>query len=217
LLYPDICLACGNSLAGNEYYICTKCLGNLPLTNFWNQPENPVEQLFWGRVKIEFAAAYLYFEKGSHFQNIFHELKYKGKKDVGVLLGKLYGQKLCESRFNEIDLIIPIPLHKSRMHQRGYNQSELIAQGISESMNKPVDTKSVIRIKATKTQTSRSRYERWLNVEGIFKCIDKSPLENKHVLIVDDIVTTGATTESLIQEISDIPGIKISVVALAVA
>jgi ComF family protein len=173
--------------------------------------------LFWGRAKIENAAAFLYFEKGTKFQNIFHELKYNGKKDLGVLLGSLYGRKLADSRFNCAELIIPVPLHKKRYNQRGYNQSELIAEGLSEVMKVPVDTASVIRTKATKTQTSRSRYERWLNVEGIYKCTDRKKLENKHVLIIDDIITTGATTESLIQEISDIPGIKISVAVLAVA
>lgn len=173
--------------------------------------------MFWGRVKIEHAAAFLYFEKESKFQNIFHELKYNGKKELGIFLGNLYGRKLVESRFNSVDLILPVPLHKTRRNKRGYNQSELIALGISECIKKPVDTNSVMRTKATKTQTSRSRYERWLNVEGIFKCVDKSLLENKHVLVIDDIITTGATTESLIQEISDVPGIKISVAVLAVA
>lgn len=173
--------------------------------------------LFWGRAKIESASAFLYFEKGSRYQNIFHELKYKGKKDLGILLGNLYGKKLAESRFNNIDIIIPVPLHQSRLNQRGYNQSEVIAIGLAETMQKTIDIKSVIRVKATKTQTSHSRYERWRNVEGIFACIEREQLENKHILIVDDIVTTGATTESLIQELAGIRGIKISVAVLAVA
>ncbi|MBN2484445.1 MAG: ComF family protein [Bacteroidales bacterium] len=192
-------------------------MANLPITNFWQQPSNPVEQLFWGRANIEFGAAFLYFEKGSKFQNIFHELKYHGKKDVGVFMGKLFGRKLADSRFRSVDLLLPVPLHKSRMNQRGYNQSECIAQGISEIMLKPIDNNSVIRKKATSTQTSRSRYDRWLNVERIYECKNPHLLENKHVLLIDDIITTGATTESLIQEISAIKGIKVSVATLAIA
>jgi ComF family protein len=210
-------MACGNPLSGNEQFLCTHCILNLPYTNYWNQPDNPVEKLFWGRVRIEHAAAFLYFEKGSHFQNIFHELKYKGKKELGIYLGSLFGRKLSENRFQQIDCILPVPLHKSRLQQRGYNQSECIAQGISEALKKPVVSNAVARIKATKTQTSRSRYERWKNVEGIFECIDAESLKNKHVLVIDDIITTAATTESLIQSLSGIEGIKISVAALAVA
>ena len=190
----------------------------MPYTNYWNHPENPVEQLFWGRVKVERAVSFLFFEKGSIFQHLFHELKYNGKKELGILFGRLFGKKLTESNFdNTIDVIVPVPLHKSRQRKRGYNQSEQIAIGISESLKKPVCNHLLIRQIASKTQTRRSRYERWQNVEGIFKCTDQQFLENKHVLIVDDVITTGATTEALIQEIAGINNIKISVATLAIA
>jgi ComF family protein len=217
LFFPNVCVACEDSLAGNERYLCTKCLALLPQTNYCNQPGNPVEQLFWGRVPVENGTAFLFFEKGSNYQNIFHQLKYKGRKELGTMLGKLFGQKLAEGRFQSVDLILPVPLHKSRERNRGYNQSDVIASGIAEAMNIPVVNTAVIRVKATRTQTQRNRYDRWLNVEGIFKCLYPALLENKHVLIVDDIITTGATTESLMQELSKIKGLKFSVAALAVA
>jgi ComF family protein len=217
LLFPNICIACKNALAGNEQYICTNCMANLPTTNFWLQNNNPIEKIFWGRVPVVAAASFSYFEKDSRLQHILHHLKYKGKSEVGILLGKAFGYKLIDSRFNTIDLIIPVPLHKLRQRQRGYNQSEMIAKGLSIAMKKPMLSNSVSRLIATKSQTNKKRYDRWLNVEGVFNIEHPKTLENKHLLIVDDVITTGATLESLIQEVLKVPGVQVSVVTLATA
>ena len=217
LFFPNICVACGTALAGNEKYACTNCLANLALTNFWKHKNNPIEEIFWGRVPVEAAASFVFFEKGGHFQHLLHHLKYKRKSEIGILLGKLYGNKLVESRLNNIDLIVPVPLHKSRYRNRGFNQSEMIAQGLSTSMKKPYNPEAVERIVATKTQTSKTRFDRWINVEGVFKVTKPESLIGKHLLVVDDVVTTGATSESFMQELLKVPGVKVSFVALASA
>jgi ComF family protein len=215
IFYPNICVACDTAMAGNEKYVCTTCLAGLPFTNFWHHNENPVSQIFWGRVPVENSASFVFFEKGSHFQKMLHQLKYKGKADLGIILGRLFGHKLKESPFSEVDIIIPVPLHNSRKRFRGYNQSEKIARGLGESLEKPVLPNLVRRTKATKTQTSKSRFDRWENVDGSFKITSPSRLKDKHILVVDDVVTTGATSEAMMQELIRVPGAKVSFVALA--
>lgn len=217
LIYPNICVACNTALAGNEKYICTQCLSNLPYTGFEVKKDNPVEEVFWGRLQVEAAASFVFFEKGSHLQEILHHLKYKQKPEVGVLMGKRFGNRLKESRFKDIDVIVPIPLHKSRLGKRGYNQSEMIAIGLSQAMNKPVEANAIIRTKATKTQISKKRFDRWLNVEGVFSTTQPEVFIRKHLLVVDDVVTTGATSESFMNELLKIPGVKVSFVALGSA
>ena len=217
LLFPKLCSACGDILSGNESCICTTCLLELPLTNYWKHADNPIEKLFWGKVPILNASAFLFFDKESKYQRMLHMLKYKGRQQIGLFLGRLYGQKLSQYLENIPDIIIPVPLHKSRLLKRGYNQSELIANGMGESLNIPVNTNVVKRIVATKSQTKKGKYERWLNVKGIFKCYCPEVLESKHVLVVDDIITTGSTIESLIHELLQIPNVKISVASLASA
>lgn len=150
-------------------------------------------------------------------QNIIYHLKYKGKKEIGMQVGMLFGHKLKSTEFNTIDAIIPVPLHKSRLRERGYNQSELIAHGISKIINKPIITESIKRVLPNKTQTKRGRYDRWINAEGIFECIEPDLLKNKHLLIVDDIITTGSTLESLVQEINNKTDAKFSIAVLASA
>jgi len=176
-----------------------------------------VEKLFWGRVLVEHASSYLYLEKGSIVQHLVHHLKYNGRKDIGLLMGNLFGQKLKNTAFNTVDAILPVPIHKKRKAKRGYNQSEFIARGIGEIIGKPVITNAVKRIIPSKSQTRKGRYERWLNVKDIFVCISPEKLDGKHILIVDDIITTGATIESLITEIQDKSRVKISIAVLASA
>ena len=217
LIFPKTCVACSNSLAGNEEHVCTVCLSNLPQTNFWKQADNPIAKTFWGRVSIEAAASFLFFEKDSPLQHMLYHLKYQGRSEIGVILGKLFGAKLENSEFDQIDAIVPVPLHKKRLKNRGYNQSEMIAQGLSHILKKPLFTKTVIRHKATRSQTSKARFDRWLNVKGVFKVTDPESITNKHLLVVDDVITTGATTESFVQELIKVPGVKVSVVSIASA
>ena len=218
LIFPVTCVACGNVLLNNERVICLSCNYNLPRTNFHLEPDNPVAVIFWGRVRIEHATAFYFFNKASKFRHLIHELKYKGRKDIGIELGKIFGYEMINSPgFRLIDLVLPVPLHKKKLRKRGFNQSECIARGISEAMNKPLDTSSVIRIVYSATQTRKTRYDRWLNVEGIFKVTDPTALSGKHILLVDDVVTTGATLEACATEILKVEVTKVSVAALAMA
>jgi ComF family protein len=217
LFFPDLCIVCNNHLVTQEELICTKCLYNLPKTNYHKDVDNPVSRLFWGRTKVELATAYFRFNKGSSYQNMMHKFKYHGNKEIGSVLGKSFGNQLINSDFNDIDVIIPVPLHKSKLKKRGYNQSEWISMGLSETMRKPLDTKSVIRAVATETQTRKGRYERWKNVEEIFKVTSEEELRGKHVLLVDDVITTGSTMEACINTILKIEDTKVSVAALAIA
>ncbi len=218
LIYPRICASCGNSLWKREVVICTFCNYHLPKTSFHLEEDNPVSRLFWGRVNLVGAAAFLSFNKGSRVQKLIHQLKYKGRKDIGVFLGYRYGQLLLNSPvFISVNIIVPVPLHRKKQQKRGYNQSEQIAIGLSDAMKIPVDTHTLARIKATETQTRKSRFHRWENVKEIFSVTEPRPFINQHILLVDDVITTGATLESCIQAISSIPGCRVSVAALATA
>jgi len=218
LLYPRACAACFDFLIKGEKMLCTKCLNNLPRTNFHDDSLNSVNQLFFGKVKLESATAFYYFYKGSHFQEMMHAFKYKGQKEIGYELGKMYGIELYNSeKFKNVNVIIPVPLHPSRIKKRGYNQSEWIAKGIAESMNVPVDTTSLIRSVATQTQTKKNITQRWENVKSIFQLTDKENLKGKHVLLIDDVITTGSTLEACAHAILSVPSTKVSVASLAVA
>jgi len=218
LIYPRICICCGNSLWKHEKLICNACHFRLPRTRFHLDPDNPVSRVFYGRVRVESAAAYLLFNKGSKVQRIIHQLKYKGRKDVGVWLGEEYGQILKASPlFNGIDLIIPVPLHKKKLMQRGYNQSDQFAIGLSKALKVPVENKLLVRNRATSTQTRKGRYERWKNVEDLFSLVRPERITGARILLVDDVVTTGATLESCIMALQRAPGVKVSVAAIAAA
>jgi ComF family protein len=218
LIFPRICAACGNSLWKNEDVICHSCDYHLPKTNFHLSVENPVTRLFRGRANIRSGAAFLYFNKGSKVQRLVHQLKYKGRKDIGVFLGELYGLELRSSPcFNSADVIVPVPLHKKKYMKRGYNQSEQIANGLGSSMNITVNRHLLLRTKATETQTRRSRFSRYQNVKDIFSVESPKEWRGKHILLVDDVITTGATLESCINALTVIPEVDISIVCLAAA
>jgi len=218
LLFPRLCYACGNHLLRNERLICMHCYISIPRTNYHLSIDNPVAQLFWGRCQICKAAAFSFYNKGSRIRKLIHNLKYKGIREVGFELGLIYGQSLKTSGFIEnMDLIIPVPLHPSKQRIRGFNQSEYISKGLSESTGLPLELKSLIRKTLSDTQTKRSRYERWMNVEGIFAVSDPEKLKGKHILLVDDVITTGSTLEACAGELLKIEDVKVSVAALAVA
>jgi ComF family protein len=218
LLFPRKCYACGSHLVRNESLICTECYVIIPRTNYHTLTDNPVAQLFWGRCMIEKAAAFSYYNKGSRIRKLIHNLKYKGIRELGYELGRIYGLSLDSSGFmDDIDLIIPVPLHPEKKQIRGYNQSEIISFGIADAAHLPVDVNSLVRTIVSATQTKRSRYERWTNVEGIFEVIDPQAIMRKHVLLVDDVITTGSTIESCVNELLKTEGVKVSVVALAFA
>jgi ComF family protein len=216
LFYPQVCLACGNALFRQEETICTYCLFHLPKTNFHNEADNPVSRIFWGRIPIVSAAAYYHFGKGGKVQHLVHQLKYKGHREVGVYIGKLYGLDLLESHlFDGIDIVIPVPLHPSKLKRRGYNQSEMFASGLSASMPALLDVHSLYRTFASETQTRKTRFSRWENVKEIFAVRDQENLRGKHILLVDDVITTGATIEACASMLLKVPEVKVSVAALA--
>jgi len=217
LVFPRSCASCGDPMVLNEKLICTQCLLELPKTNFHKHKINPVAQSLWGRANIENATAYYFFEKGSKFQNLIHAIKYKGQKELGLELGKLFGQELRDTKFNLVDEVIPVPLHPQKKRKRGFNQSEWIAMGLAESLNKTLNTKQLYRALANPTQTNKNRYERWENVEGIFDLKNPEALKEKHILLVDDVLTTGSTADACAQAILKTNGTKLSLAVLAYA
>lgn len=218
LIFPRLCYACGNHLLRNENLICTECYILIPRTNYHLEVDNPVARLFWGRCRIEKAAAFSFYTREGRIKKLIHNLKYRGIKEIGYELGKIYGQILADSGFMDgIDIIIPVPLHPAKERTRGYNQSLIISQGLAEQTGLPVDAVSLARIATTATQTRKSRFDRWVNVEGTFSVRDPEKLTGKHILLVDDVITTGSTIESCTNELIKSEGVKVSAAALAVS
>lgn len=218
LVYPKVCMACAKALMRNEECICTHCRYHLPRTGYHAYRDNPVSRLFWGRVDIHAAAALFLFTKGGNVQQLIHRLKYEGQKKIGITLGKMYGSELKQSElFRSADIIVPVPLHPGKLRDRGYNQCDLFAEGLSKSLCIPADTANVHRAVATGTQTKKSRFERWKNVEYVFKTRNPRDLQGKHILLIDDVVTTGSTLEACAQELLTIPGTRVSIAAIAYA
>ena len=218
LLFPRICLSCGKKLQKYEVTVCTGCIYAIPRTNFHEEPQNPVERMFWGRVSIEKATAFFYYHKGSIFQRMLHLMKYSGHKEIGYRLGQLKGAEIKESGFMEdIDVIAGVPLHPKKLKKRGYNQSFYIALGIRDACGININSTSLIRQADTKTQTYKSRYERWKNVASTFALKTPEVFNGKHILIIDDIVTTGATLEACSQTIKNRCNADISIATLGMA
>lgn len=218
LIYPNTCQGCGTELVGNENLICVACWKIMPKTNFHLHKNNPAEQKFWGRVKIEHASAMFYFNKDTRIQSVLHALKYQNKKEIGFELGQRYGKELTQSEWiNETDVLLPIPLSKQKLKFRGYNQSEWICKGIGTILNIPVNTHSIIRSKNTRSQTTMSITDRIQNVKNAFTVHDSNDLNNKHIVLLDDVLTTGATLESCAREILKIGNTKVSVLTIAYA
>jgi len=216
LFYPRICIACGNTLFRHEETLCTYCLFHLSKTNFHKEADNPVSRIFWGRVPLTSAAACYHFGKGGKVQHLIHQLKYKDHQEIGVYIGKLYGLELRESSFfSGVDTVIPVPLHRSKQRKRGYNQSEQFAIGLCSSMSAKLDVHSLYRTFASETQTRKSRFSRWENVKEIFAIRDEETLQGKHLLLVDDVITTGATIEACASMLLKVPKVKVSVAAIA--
>ncbi|MBW6491310.1 MAG: ComF family protein [Lentimicrobium sp.] len=218
LFYPRICLACGNTLYKNEHMLCFSCLYHLPKTNFHQFEDNAVARQFWGKIDFSSAASCYYFSKGSKVQHLVHQLKYKGYKEIGSYIGELYGKELKNSPlFNSISVVIPVPLHPRKQAKRGYNQAEWFAIGLAESMKAELDTTTLIRAHSSETQTRKTRFRRWENVKEIFQLTDPQRLAGKHILLVDDVITTGSTLEAAGHELKKTPDIKISVASIACA
>ena len=217
LFYPPLCVAFGRRLVTGERYLCLHCLEDLPRTRFHRDPENNVAQMFWGRVAVEHATAWLFFRKGSRYQRLVHYLKYKGMKEIGDEMGRLFGSELKGTPFEGAEWVVPLPLHPRRERRRGYNQSEWIARGMASVLGIPLSAGNLVRSRFTSTQTRKNRFERWQNVEGIFTVLHPEMFAGRHLLVVDDVVTTGATLEAAAGTLLAAGASKVSVATLACA
>ena len=218
LFYPHNCIGCGSDIIEKENFLCLECINDLPHTNFALHANNPVEKIFWGRIPIAAGMSEFYFSKSSIIQNCIHEFKYRGNRKAGLYLGKMMGKSLLNSnRFLNIDMLIPLPLFTQKEFKRGFNQSSILCAGINEILNITLITKNVIRIVPTETQTKKGRIERWENVEKSFSVLEPTSLKGKHILLVDDVITTGATLEACGAEILKVEGVQLSIATLAVA
>ena len=198
--FPVHCLVCGKRVSFPGVVLCLKCEFGLPKTSFRNYINNPVCQAFWGRVPVEMGISLFRFEKGSAYQSLLHELKYRGNRGAGVYLGKMLGNEIIHTIFSSCDIMVPVPLHRKRLKNRGYNQSEIIALGTSEITGIPVVSNLLKRSVHQHSQTSMGRYERYQNVLGnFFVCRDAPDVNGKKILLIDDVVTTGSTLEACIR------------------
>jgi ComF family protein len=218
LLFPDCCSVCQIPLVKNEQWVCTSCFINLPQTNYHLEIDNPVIQKFYGRVSIMYAMALYKFRPGNGVQRLVHQLKYNNKPDLGIMLGRMYGSFLAKKAWvNKFDCIIPVPLHPKRLKERGYNQSDYFAKGISELLEIPWYGNSLQLIKHTHTQTQMGRVERLNNLKEAFCVIDPCFVHGKHILLVDDVITTGATLESCALSLLENGAKQVSIAAIGVA
>ncbi len=213
---PRQCVVCGNRLSPTERSLCSICVLHLPRTASQFSPDdNPMAQLFWKLVPFERAAAFIYYEPHSEVAQLVYQLKYGGRPDIGEDMGRLIANEFQQAHyFDGIDLLLPVPLSRKRIHQRGYNQSERLAQGISDVTGLPIETKALRRTRFLQSQTQLSRQERQQNVADMFTVSNASRLQGRHVLLIDDICTTGATLTACANALKDIPGLKISLLTL---
>ena len=218
LLYPNLCASCQEVLLKNENVICYNCMVDLPRSLHYQDIENPMAKLFWGKIKLEMALSAFTFIKNGKVQRLMHELKYKGNTKVGELMGIELGKEIDKVEITDkVDVVVPVPLHKKKLKQRGYNQSEFIAIGVAKVLNCEMNTDLLKRMEHSESQTKKSKFERWENVGSAFTLTDASQYRGKHILLVDDVVTTGATLEACCKKLKEIEGVKLSVGTLASA
>jgi len=218
LIFPQLCIMCYSETPNQGQNFCVDCLINMPHTNHFKLKENRASEKFWGRFHYEDVASVLNFYNYSDVKWMMHRLKYEGRKDIGHVLGLMAGKKILSStNFNDIDLIVPIPLHPEKKAKRGYNQAASFGKGISEILEKPMREDVIIKNIYTKSQTKMSRIERIKNVFNSFDLVDKNGIQGRHILIVDDVLTTGATIEACARKLMEAKNIKISIVTACIA
>lgn len=218
LIYPRTCEACEQVLFEHEQFICNACQVTLPKSNYHLNPNNPIIMALGGRVPVKNATCLFEFEKQGRVQKLLHVLKYEDQQALGEFMGKQFYQRLTSSSFFEgIDVIVPVPLHPNKLKQRGYNQSACFAKGISDASGIPVNTSVLQRSGETSTQTKKKKFERWENVGSVFTLTDHAFFQNKHILLVDDVITTGATIEGCWQALKEVDHMALSLASIAYA
>ncbi len=218
LFFPKVCYACSNLLLDNEKHICTKCRHDLPVTNFHFENSEAIKKVLYGRVKLELGTSLLKFEKKGIVQHLLHNLKYKGHETIGKVLGEWLGNELKSiEAYNTIDMVIPVPLHKRKLRKRGYNQVKLFGLEIAKALEVEYVDTVLLKTTATKTQVFKKRIARWDNSNEVFTIENKLLIEGKHILLLDDIITTGATIEACSNVLNKAENIKISVATMAIA
>jgi ComF family protein len=216
LFFPEICLNCKLQLRQNESLICTICRHDFPKTNFSNTPDNILEKKFYGRIPIKSGTSLFFYHTNGKVQQIIHQLKYKNQEEVGTLFGNWLASEMQESnRFKNIDYIVPVPLHPNKRKKRGYNQLTKFGHVLADQLNAVFIENKLIKIKSTETQTKKSLIERWRNVDELFELSDTTFFENKHLLLIDDVITTGATIETCANQLLKTKNIKISIAVMA--
>ncbi len=216
LFFPLCCEGCGRQLVTHEEILCLGCQMTLPLARIHEDKDNKIEQLFWGRADILSATSFLKMAKKGVVHHLIHELKYNNNQAVGAKLGKLLGHELKRSeRMCQFDIVAPVPLHPKKYAIRGYNQCDSIAEGLSVVLQAELSKGNLVRVKYNVSQTKKKRYDRWENVEDIFDVINPELFENKTVLLIDDVITTGSTIEACANKLNKIPGLQLSVASLA--
>lgn len=218
LFFPPVCAGCHSFLVSNENVICTLCRHNIPLTNHHLNPENEAFKKFYGRIPVEYTSALLYFHKKGIVQELIHNLKYKGQEEIGTVLGEWYAEDLKNSLIiQSVDEIIPVPLHKRKLRERGYNQVTNFGLALSKNLNIPYNSTLLIRNIYSKTQSKKTLLSRSDGIDTIFEVVFTEKDHNKHFLLIDDVITTGSTLDACSHALLKIPGVKISIVCMAMA
>lgn len=217
LIFPEICFGCNDFLISGEKTICTTCRHDLPVTNFHRIEDNPVKKVFYGRVVIENATSFIWFHKNSIVQQLIHNLKYKGFEEIGTFLGEWYGYELSESPlYKNIDLVLPVPLHPKKLKKRKYNQVAEFARCISNIIGATYRDDILIQTKKTTSQTKKSRMDRWSEKKSAYNITKGTNLTGKHILLVDDVITTGATIEACAKVLKNHQNCKVSIATIAI-
>ena len=217
VLLPKLCFGCNTLLLRGEEHICTVCRNQLPLTEYTFNAENPVDRIFYGRINISKASAFLFFTDQGIVKNLIHYLKYKNQEQIGYFLGEWYGLTLKNNNYlRDIDYVIPVPLHPKKRRKRGYNQVSLFAKTVATHLNAQYLENVLIKTANTRTQTNKTRLLRWHNKQALYLLTDHKLLRNKKVLLLDDVITTGATMEACAIALSEAPGIEIYLASMAI-
>lgn len=215
LVFPRLCPACGDALHRTEKVVCLQCRLELPHTGYHRHVDNPISRLFWGRIPVRCATAFYFFRKQGKVQELLHHLKYENQPEIGEEIGRWYGRELHTSEYGQSDFIIPVPLHPHKLARRGYNQSEAFARGLEATLGLPARNDLLLRSTNSESQTRKGRYARWRNVETVFTTGNTNEIRNRQILLVDDVITTGATLESCARELFQAGAAQVRIASIA--